>query len=72
MDNFDSEKFEKRLFNLKNTQDGITGLSQWCLAKRAAHKTIVRCWLKVLKEGESNFTRKKTSRSAQNITILIN
>lgn len=51
MDNFDSERFEKRLLNLKNTQDAITGLSQWCLAKRTAHKQIVRSWLKILKEG---------------------
>lgn len=48
---FDCEKFEKKLVNLKDTQDSITGLSKWCLAKRASHKQIVKSWLKTLKEG---------------------
>jgi ABC-type phosphate transport system auxiliary subunit len=51
MDNFDSEKFEQKLLNLKDTQDSITGLSKWCLNKRTAHKQIVKSWLKTLKEG---------------------
>lgn len=68
MDNFDSEKFEKRLHNLKNTQDGITALSQWCLAKRAAHKNIVRSWLKVLKEGEQNILKIFLSKHTKNTT----
>lgn len=49
---FDVKRFEKKLENLKNTQDSITGLSKWCLNKRAAHKQIVKCWLNVLKQGE--------------------
>lgn len=49
---FDVERFEKKLLNLKDTQDSITGLSKWCLSKRAAHKQIVRSWLGVLKQGE--------------------
>lgn len=49
---FDTERFEKKLLNLKDTQDSITGLSKWCLAKRVAHKQIVRSWLNVLKQGE--------------------
>lgn len=49
---FDVERFEKKLLNLKDTQDSITGLSKWCLNKRAAHKQIVRSWLNVLKQGE--------------------
>ena len=49
---FDVERFEKKLLNLKDTQDSITGLSKWCLNKRAAHKQIVRSWLNVLKKGE--------------------
>lgn len=53
MEDFDCEKFEHRLKSLKDTQDSITGLSKWCLNKRAAHKSIVKCWLKVLKEGKS-------------------
>lgn len=51
---FDVERFEKKLLNLKDTQDSITGLSKWCLNKRAAHKQIVRSWLNVLKQGESS------------------
>lgn len=52
---FDSEKFERKLVNLKDTQDSITGLSKWCLNKRAAHKQIVKSWLKTLKEGICEF-----------------
>lgn len=48
---FESERFERKLVNLKDTQDSITGLSKWCLNKRAAHKQIVKSWLKTLKEG---------------------
>lgn len=49
---FDVERFEKKLLNLKDTQDSITGLSKWCLNKRTAHKQIVRSWLNVLKQGK--------------------
>ncbi len=49
---FDSEKFERKLSNLKDTQDSITHLSKWCLSKHAAHKQIVKSWLKILKEGK--------------------
>lgn len=49
---FDSEKFERKLLNLKDTQDSITNLSKWCLNKHAAHKQIVKSWLKILKEGK--------------------
>lgn len=49
---FDSEKFERKLLSLKDTQDSITGLSKWCLSKHAAHKQIVKSWLKILKEGK--------------------
>lgn len=45
-------KFEKKLLNLKDTQDSITALSKWCLNKHAAHKQIVKSWLKILKEGK--------------------
>lgn len=51
---FDTDRFERKLLNLKDTQDSITGLSRWCLSKRAAHKQIVRSWLNVLKQGESS------------------
>jgi hypothetical protein len=53
---FDCERFEKKLLNLKDTQDSITGLSKWCLSKHAAHKPIVKSWLKILKEGKQYFS----------------
>lgn len=52
--NFDNEAFEKKLLNLKDTQDSIQGLSSWCLHHRAAHKKIVTTWLSVLKTGKYN------------------
>ena len=51
----DAERLEKKLSNLKDTQEAITGLSKWCLNKRSAHKQIVRSWLNVLKKGNCHF-----------------
>ncbi|XP_063699516.1 regulation of nuclear pre-mRNA domain-containing protein 2 isoform X2 [Culicoides brevitarsis] len=48
--NFDSEAFEKRLKNLKDTQDAIQGCSAWCLINHVHHKKIVTAWLQVLKQ----------------------
>lgn len=48
---FDVEAFEKRLKNLKDTQEGIQGLSAWCLLNHVHHKKIVTAWLNVLKQG---------------------
>lgn len=53
---WNSERFEKKLLNLKDTQDSITGLSKWCISKRAAHKQIVRSWLKIVQQGLKFFT----------------
>lgn len=50
---FDSVEFEKRLTNLKDTQDSIQALSAWCLQNRSHHKKIVTSWLVVLKQGKS-------------------
>lgn len=50
---FNDQFFEKRLLNLKETQDSITGLSAWCLQHRESHKVIVGTWLKVLKKGKT-------------------
>ncbi|XP_055295125.1 regulation of nuclear pre-mRNA domain-containing protein 2 isoform X2 [Sitodiplosis mosellana] len=47
---FDSAEFEKRLTNLKDTQDSIQALSAWCLQNRSHHKKIVTSWLIVLKQ----------------------
>lgn len=49
---FDTVEFEKRLTNLKDTQDSIQALSAWCLQNRSHHKKIVASWLLVLKQGE--------------------
>lgn len=48
----DSVEFEKRLTNLKDTQDSIQALSTWCLQNRSHHKKIVASWLLVLKQGK--------------------
>uniref|UniRef100_A0A182M0Q6 CID domain-containing protein n=1 Tax=Anopheles culicifacies TaxID=139723 RepID=A0A182M0Q6_9DIPT len=47
---FDVTSFEKRLRDLKDTQDSIQHLSSWCLSRRAHHKKIVSSWLNVLKQ----------------------
>lgn len=49
---FDSVEFEKRLSNLKDTQESIQALSSWCLQNRSHHKKIVTSWLIVLKQGK--------------------
>lgn len=46
---FNPLTFEKRLMNLKDTQECIQGLSSWCLKQRSHHKKIVASWLNVLK-----------------------
>lgn len=51
---FDSTDFEKRLTNLKDTQDSIQAMSSWCLQHRTFHKKIVTSWLTVLKQGENS------------------
>lgn len=53
---FDSVEFEKRLTNLKDTQDSIQALSSWCLQNRSHHKKIVTSWLVVLKQGKIPFS----------------
>lgn len=55
---FDTVEFEKRLTNLKDTQDNIQALSAWCLQNRSHHKKIVASWLTVVKQGKKNFTQK--------------
>ncbi|PZC76871.1 hypothetical protein B5X24_HaOG204053 [Helicoverpa armigera] len=46
---FNTLAFEKRLMQLKDTQESIQGLSSWCLKQRPHHKKIVSSWLNVLK-----------------------
>lgn len=48
-DEFNTLGFEKRLMQLKDTQESIQGLSSWCLKQKAHHKKIVQSWLNVLK-----------------------
>lgn len=50
---FDSLEFEKRLLNLKDTQDSIQAMSAWCLQNRSFHKKIVTSWLGILKQGKT-------------------
>lgn len=51
---FDAVELEKRLTNLKDTQDSIQAMSAWCLQNRSHHKKIVASWLIVLKQGMAN------------------
>ncbi|XP_068624041.1 uncharacterized protein [Battus philenor] len=46
---FNTLTFEKRLTQLKDTQESIQSLSSWCLKQRDHHKKIVSSWLNVLK-----------------------
>lgn len=53
-DEFDVIQFEKKLTTIKDTQESIQTVSQWCLDNRAHHKKIVSSWLNVLKQGKSS------------------
>ncbi|KAM8716751.1 hypothetical protein ACLKA7_003598 [Drosophila subpalustris] len=46
---FDEELFETRLEALKDTQECIQEMSNWCLQHRLNHKKIIQCWLNVFK-----------------------
>ncbi|XP_045540109.1 uncharacterized protein LOC106711252 isoform X2 [Papilio machaon] len=46
---FNTLTFEKKLSQLKDTQESIQSLSSWCLKQRDHHKKIVSSWLNVLK-----------------------
>ncbi|CAH2098210.1 unnamed protein product [Euphydryas editha] len=46
---FNTLAFEKKLTQLKDTQESIQSLSAWCLKQRLHHKKIVSSWLNVLK-----------------------
>lgn len=54
---FNEVEFEQKLLKLKDTQEGIQGLSMWCLQKRENHKKIVATWLNVLKQGLTVVTK---------------
>ncbi|CAH0403330.1 unnamed protein product [Chilo suppressalis] len=49
IEEFNTLAFEKRLMQLKDTQESIQSLSSWCLKQRSHHKKIVSSWLNVLK-----------------------
>lgn len=49
LDEFNTLAFEKKLTQLKDTQESIQSLSSWCLKQRNNHKKIVSSWLNVLK-----------------------
>ncbi|KAK7865117.1 hypothetical protein R5R35_014647 [Gryllus longicercus] len=50
MATFNEAQFEKKLHTLKDSQDSIQTLSNWCLQHRTFHKKIVSTWLRVLKK----------------------
>lgn len=52
VEEFDKNGFEKKLTNLKDTQDSIQSVSSWCLQNRVHHKKIVSSWLNILKQGK--------------------
>lgn len=46
---FSTLQFEKKLTNLKDSQESINQCCQWCLANRQHYKKIVTSWLNVIK-----------------------
>lgn len=50
-EDFETIQFEQGLTNLKNSQQSIQSLSNWCMQRRVHHKKIVASWLTVLKQG---------------------
>ena len=49
---FSESHFEKKLSNLKDTQESIQGLSAWCLSHKTDLNHIIKCWLKAIKKGK--------------------
>lgn len=49
---FSESHFEKKLNNLKDTQESIQGLSAWCLSHKSDLHHIIKCWLKAIKKGK--------------------
>ncbi|XP_026276192.1 YLP motif-containing protein 1 isoform X1 [Frankliniella occidentalis] len=47
---FNDQAFEKKLLGLKDSQESISTLSDWCLQHKQHHKKIVATWLSVLKK----------------------
>ena len=49
---FSDSHFEKKLSNLKDTQESIQGLSMWCLHHKSSFKQIISCWLRMVKKSK--------------------
>ena len=49
---FSDSHFEKKLTNLKDTQESIQGLSSWCLNHKSDISQIIKCWLKAVKNAK--------------------
>ncbi len=49
---FSDSHFEKKLNNLKDTQESIQGLSTWCLNHKSDLNHIIKCWLKAIKKSK--------------------
>ena len=49
---FNESSFEKKLSNLKDTQESIQGLSTWCLHNKIYFKQIINCWLVTVRKSK--------------------
>ena len=49
---FSVSHFEKKLSQLKDTQESIQGLSTWCLNHKSDIDQIIKCWLKAVKKAK--------------------
>ncbi|KAK2710472.1 uncharacterized protein LOC136026018 [Artemia franciscana] len=52
MEPFSEQKLEKRLQNLKDTQESIQSLSGWCLQYKTHAPSIVKQWLKAIRKAK--------------------
>ena len=50
---FSESRFEKKLNNLKDSQESIQDLSAWCLSHKTDLKHIIKCWLEAIRKGKS-------------------
>ena len=50
---FNEASFDKKLANLKDTQESIQSLSTWCLHHRDHFKQIIQSWLAAIKKSKT-------------------
>lgn len=51
---FNDSHFEKKLLNLKDTQESIQNLSAWCLSHKSDLHHIIKCWTRAFKKGKTD------------------